>query len=194
MQKIFDLPKWQIWWGKNANHRIFGILFSGKLWFKLQRCRTSSRKEPNVTSCESTTTLHMFAKPDPVQAFKAGKLLLHDGLRLANVAAEVPITQSLTISCFGRQHLVTLSTYWDVLGWLGILTLHQMKAKVAAKETWESTVKSIGFFWHCSFVDLYAVLPCSVPPLPYHFSSRWQMKMAFYSFAWSVARYQSVRQ
>jgi hypothetical protein len=64
----------------------------------------------------------MFAgcKPDHVgpvaEAFKAGKLLLHDGLRLANVAAEVPskLSQILFLAVLSISlHFQRIGNYWD---------------------------------------------------------------------------------
>ena len=107
---------------------IWGIL-SGKPC-KNQRCR--SPKEPSVT-CESTTTLHMFFNVCWVQAWPCGSCGGSLQGRQASSAwwtsagqrcCRGPI-QTLTNSFFGSAvHLITLSTYWQLLGSMGILAFH----------------------------------------------------------------------
>ena len=117
--KIGDAPKWQIQLGKRC------IGFGGSYQANparikdvvVQRSLVSHASRPQLCIC-----FLMFAgcKPDHVgpvaEAFKAGKLLLHDGLRLTNVAAEVPskLSQILFLAVLSISlHFQRIGNYWD---------------------------------------------------------------------------------
>ena len=122
--KIGDAPKWQIQLGKRC------VGFGGSYQANparikdvvVQRSLVSHASRPQLCIC-----VLMFAgcKPDHVgpvaEAFKAGKLLLHDGLRLANVAAEVPskLSQILFWQCCPSHYTFNVLAIIGINGHLG---------------------------------------------------------------------------